>query len=137
MFLNQTPRNCLTRFIPTRVGQIPQKMRARCSKAGSSPRVWGRCRMRRAGRKCGCRFIPTRVGQMRFPPRAGSRPPAVHPHACGADSSITQRRQKTESVHPHACGADPDSPMGIKARIPVHPHACGADFEAKGFQAKV
>ena len=94
---------------------------------GSSPRVWGRCRMRRAGRKCGCRFIPTRVGQIP-PSRSGAKkqnrfiPTRVGqiriaqwaskpgfrfiPTRVGQISELRAFKRKYETVHPHACGAD-------------------------------
>ena len=91
-------------------------------RSGSSPRVWGQCRVRLA-RVVRPRFIPTCVGTV-FGPALALRYSSVHPHVCG-DSSVNIRPMAvstgssprvwgqcnravryihTEQVHPHVCG---------------------------------
>ncbi len=94
------------RFIPTHVGQTKKisampkfiaihphacgadkQLENNCSKANdSSPRMWGR-QSNTVKTKRKLRFIPTHVGQtpdIRYRPLWFS----IHPHACGADSSV-------------------------------------------------
>ena len=65
MAQSSTARLTAIRFIPTRVGQMMEATAQSLARAGSSPRVWGRF------------FVTKSVAPK----------PAVHPHACGADTS--------------------------------------------------
>ena len=69
-------------------GRCVQNCRLATMGGGSSPRVWGRCLRLLAVFGPQRRFIPTRVGQMYECPNLLRAFVAVHPHACGADSSV-------------------------------------------------
>ena len=80
---------------------------------GSSPRVWGRPRLR-PGHHPRRRFIPTRVGQTanlnRLVHAQQGSSPRVWGRLAARSAPIT-----TCPVHPHACGADTSQTLGFYA----------------------
>ncbi len=111
---------------------------------GSSPRPWGRCREALREMRH-CRFIPTPVGQMAA--LAGcSVTNSVHPHARGADVTVSLVSSRNSGSSPRPWGRChvrvnlalldrfiptpvgqiwSASPSAVPAS--VHPHARGAD----------
>ena len=125
------------------MGRLSQSRRL----IGSPPRVWGRLRLRRRDRPT-LRFTPTRVGTTPSE-TAASRPPAVHPHACGDDEPATPSPVKVHGSPPRVWGRPYSVPATLAAQrftptrvgtttsrptrrrgAPVHPHACGDDKAA-------
>ena len=78
------------RFIPTCVGNMSLYQTCSAVTSGSSPRVWGTCRIPHETGRSG-RFIPTCVGNMRQRPLLAAIP-AVHPHVCGEHGASRRKR---------------------------------------------
>ena len=140
---NRCANMCMSRFIPTGVGNASITHQLHSVSTGSSPRVWG---------------TPAHDQLMHAMN-------AVHPHGCG-ERARSDARQSMSAVHPHGCGEryvgrhcdscvlrfiptgvgnaqsiayammhdDGSSPrvwgtpltiMHEHASTPVHPHGCG------------
>jgi len=109
---------------------------------GSSPRVWGTCRIPHETDRSG-RFIPTCVGNI-FQKSGGTPVVSVHPHVCGEHSIFINSAAEQIGSSPrvwgtwvHPQGAPNElrfipTCVGNIRRLPdwfcattVHPHVCG------------
>ena len=112
---------CL-RFIPTCVGNIPQRLLVLADPGGSSPRVWGTSELRTGGKRY-LRFIPTCVGNMALLSRS-SAAVSVHPHVCGEHDDEGDHLISTSGSSPRVWGTY-ILPFFITGSPAVHPHVCG------------
>ena len=110
------------RFIPTCVGNIFNPNAFLLPVRGSSPRVWGTCRLS-ALMAMGLRFIPTCVGNMYIFCAPRSLLP-VHPHVCGEHFIRRMVEANADGSSPRVWGTFRPARSFLKWRA-VHPHVCG------------
>ncbi len=152
----------LERFIPTCVGNIPDvpwcadllavhphvcgehfsEPGPPTGAGGSSPRVWGTCRLIDP-RLCKSRFIPTCVGNIRSPQCVSFAEP-VHPHVCGEHKQRPAQIRPAMGSSPRVWGTSNEAFVQLgrlrfiptcvgnmritqrsSSRRAVHPHVCG------------
>ena len=89
---------------------------------GSSPRVWGTCRILLTGNPYS-RFIPACVGNIRRR-RKGGLPGTVHPRVCGEHVPDGADAERERRFIPACVGNIPSRPCG-RGRTSVHPRVCG------------